>query len=69
MTEGQVCMLDINNLQLSDLNQTLTPVRDTHLSDLKKAWYYDSQQSVDHGEFVDKASAWFQRRHCARFNR
>ena len=57
--EGQVCMLDINNLQFSDLDQTLYPVYDEHLSALKKAWYHDPQQSIGHGEFVDKASAWF----------
>ena len=52
-------MLDINNLQLSDLDQTLNPVHDEHLSGLKKAWYHDPQHSIDHDAFVDKASAWF----------
>ena len=52
-------MLDIHNLQLSDLDQTLNPVHDEYLSGLKKAWYHDPQQSIDHDAFVDKASAWF----------
>ena len=47
-------MLDMNDLQLSDLDKLLNPVYDEHLSDLKKAWYHDPQQSIDHDAFVDK---------------
>ena len=52
-------MLDINNLQLSDLDRILHPVEDKHLSDLKDAWYKDPQQPIKHNDFVDKASTWF----------
>ena len=59
MTGGPVCMLDINNLQLSDLDTTLHPLEDKHLSDLKQAWYSQPQESVSHNQFLDRATAWF----------
>ena len=52
-------MLDINNLQLSDLDTTLHPLEDKHLSDLKQAWYSQPQESVSHNQFLDRATAWF----------
>ena len=52
-------MLDINNLQLSDLDSILRPLEDKHLSDLKDAWYKEPQQPIKHNDFVDKASTWF----------
>ena len=36
-------MLDITNLQLSDLDKTLYPLQDQHLSNLKNSWYRDPQ--------------------------
>ena len=52
-------MRDIDSISMQDLDTTLSPVIDTHLTDLKNAWYNDKQKSVDHDAFVDKASAWF----------
>ena len=52
-------MLDIDNLQLSDLDVILHPIEDEHLSSLKKSWYKDPQQPIKHDDFVDKASTWF----------
>ena len=52
-------MLDMNNLQLSDLATTLYPIEDKHLLDLKRSWYEESQKPVSHDEFVDKATTWF----------
>lgn len=49
----------MNKLQLSDLDTTLYPIHDEHLSDLKRAWYEQSQKPVGHEEFIDKASSWF----------
>ena len=57
--EEQVYMLDINNLKLSDLDTTLHAIEDNHLSDLKRAWYDESQKPVSHNAFVDKATTWF----------
>jgi len=54
-----VCMLDIDNLTIQDLDTVLTPVQDEHLSTLKKSWYHDPQESIGHDEFVNKASDWF----------
>jgi hypothetical protein len=53
-------MLDIDNLKLQDLDETLWPLDDSHLTSLKQKWYSDPQKSISHDEFVDKASAWFQ---------
>lgn len=53
-------MLDIDNLKLQDLDETLWPLNDSHLTSLKQKWYSDPQKSISHDEFVDKASAWFQ---------
>ncbi len=52
-------MLDINNLQLSDLNNKLHPVQDQHLSNLKQEWYSQPQQPVSHNQFLDQATEWF----------
>ena len=52
-------MLDLNNLQLSDLDKVLRPVQDDYLSSLKEAWYNESQKPITHDDFVDKASNWF----------
>lgn len=52
-------MRDIDSITMQDLDTTLSPVIDTHLTDLKNAWYNDKQKSVEHDAFVDKASAWF----------
>jgi len=52
-------MLDINNLRLSDLDKTLYPIKDEHLSNLKQAWYNDQQQPIKHEDFIRKASDWF----------
>jgi hypothetical protein len=52
-------MLDMNNLQLSDLGTKLSPINDKHLSGLKHSWYEKSQKPVSHQEFVDKATTWF----------
>ena len=49
----QVYMLDMNNLQLSDLGTKLSPINDKHLSGLKHSWYEKSQKPVSHQEFVD----------------
>ena len=52
-------MLDMNNLQLSDLDKILYPPQDNHLSSLKEAWYNEPQKPITHNDFVDKASNWF----------
>jgi len=52
-------MLDIANLKIEHLDTMLVPVQDDHLSTLKQSWYHDPQQSINHDDFVDKASAWF----------
>ena len=52
-------MLDITNLQISDLDKTLYPLQDKHLSDLKHRWYNDSQKPINHNDFINKATAWF----------
>lgn len=52
-------MLDIANLKIEHLDTILMPLEDDHLSTLKQSWYRDPQQSINHDDFVDKASAWF----------
>ena len=52
-------MLDITNLKISDLDKTLYPLQDKHLTDLKHRWYNDSQKPINHNDFVNKAAAWF----------
>lgn len=52
-------MLDIDNLQLSDLNKTLVAVDDDHLQRLKHAWYNEPQKPIEHDAFINKATEWF----------
>ena len=52
-------MQDIDNITMQDLDPKLNPVIDTHLTDLKNAWYHDKQKSVAHNEFINQASDWF----------
>lgn len=57
-TDG-ACMLDIDDLRLSDLDTKLFPIKDKHFTSLKNSWYSESQKPIDHNEFLDKAQTWF----------
>ena len=56
---GQVCMLDIDKLQIKDLDNTLNPLQDNHLLRLKEEWYNNPQKPISHEDFIHKASEWF----------
>lgn len=53
-------MLDIHNLQFSDLDKkNLHPVNDEYLQQLRKRFYEEPQSDISHNKFVDKATEWF----------
>ena len=53
-------MLDIHNLQFSDLDRkNLHPVNDEYLQQLRKRFYEEPQSDISHNKFVDKATKWF----------
>ena len=52
-------MSDIASIKIEDLSTVLVPLYDKHLSTLKQSWYHDPQNSINHDDFVTKASAWF----------
>lgn len=53
-------MLDIHDFNLNHLEKKqLNPVNDFHLSDLRKRFYHEPQTSINHVDFVNKASEWF----------
>jgi len=53
-------MLDIHNLQFSDLDgKTLHPVNDEYLQQLRKRFYEEPKSDISHNKFVDKATEWF----------
>lgn len=52
-------MVKIENLQISDLDKSLSSIEDQHLRSLKNSWYSDPQSEISHDDFIDKASNWF----------
>lgn len=52
-------MLDINDLRIEDLDKTLFPLQDNTFDTLKKEWYCNPQEPIDHNRFVEKAVEWF----------